>query len=264
MKELLETLKMITSIIGIIYFLFQIMQKVKVIIDTVPAPKTLDFFFLFFWVLAAALVGGLLWAFAQQIFPSLRSSNICTNVPGESMITLGGANEPHGLAAFLWPIITNIPTIILLILVLHKYFLFQLKETGIISLLAILSLSLASLIFYDFPISGYRGFRCYFTAQNLSYPTLEIYMVLIWSGMLSIIPFLTLYVAGKFHLLFNVSVAIIDCMVASGLVIGLMVFCVGFFVAGYHHSIFESARGVVAGVALRISLFFGLFILIKR
>lgn len=259
----MEALKMVIGVVGVLSFLFMMKVKVDDALAAINAPSTLNFYFLFFWALTVAWLGGLLWAGSQQLFPSIISSRSCENLANDSSLTLGGTKEPHGLAAFLWPIVTNLPVMGLLMLVSWQYNLILIKDAALVSLLVVLSLSVASLIFYDLPLWGNRGFRCYMSAQQLSDQELELYLVLIWSGLLAIVPFVALYGASKFGWLLSSSVSIKGCAIAIGMIVGLTIFSVGFFVSGYSHPSFESARGVVAGVALRVSLFFGIITIIK-
>jgi len=259
----MEAIKMVIGVIGTLSFLFMMKTKVDNALVAIKAPVTLNFYFLFFWALAAALLGGLLWAGSQQIFPSIISSSSCADLIQDPKLTLGGSKEPHGLAAFLWPIVTNLPIGVLLMVVSWRYAPISVKDAAVVSLIMVLSLSVAALIFYDLPLLGYRGFRCYLNAKGLAYQNLEIYLVLIWSGLLATIAFGALYGGSKFGLLPSLSVSIKDCAIAIGLLVGVTVFSVGFFIVGYPHPGFESARGVVAGVALRISLFFGIISMFK-
>lgn len=259
----MEAIKIVVGFIGIILFLFMMKTKVDDALGAIKAPDTLTFYFLFFWAVTAALLGGLLWAGVQQLFPTIISSSSCNDLTGDLRLTLGGVKEPHGFAAFLWPIVTNLPIVALLILVAWHYKLIPLNATALISLLVLLSLSVASLIFYDLPVFGYRGFRCYMSSKGLSFAELEFYLVLIWSGLLAAIAFLSLYGASKFGWLVSPSITLKGCAIAIGLVVGLTVLFVGFFIGGYPHPAFESARGIVAGVTLRVSLFFGIVTVLK-
>ncbi len=254
----MKAIEMVIGVIGTLSFLFMMKTTVDTALAAIKAPEKLNFYFLFFWTLAAALLGGLLWAGCQQLLPSITAYSACLELT-ESVprLTLGGSREPHGLAALLWPIVTNLPIAILLVLIAWRYALIPVHDAAIFSLVLLASLSVASLIFYDLPIFGFRGFRCYFDAKGYSYKELEMIMVLIWSFLFATISFGALYGSSKFGLFPALSLSIKDCSVAIVLLVGVTIFSVGFFIAGYPHPVFESGRGVVAAVALRISLFFG-------
>ena len=259
----MEAIKMVIGVVSVLLFLFMMKTNVDDALVAIKTPETLTFYFLFFWAVAVALLGGLLWAIFQQLFPSIISSSSCVDLIDDTKLTIGGSKEPHGFAAFLWPIVTNLPVAVLLMLVAWHYKFIPLKSAAFASLLVLLSLSVASLIFYDFPLFGYRGFRCYMSAKGQSFIKLELYLVLIWSALLAMVPFLTLYGASKSGWLVAPPVSIKNCAIAIGLLVGLTVSSVGFCIAGYPYPAFESARGVVAGVALRISLFFGIVTIFK-
>lgn len=248
------------SLIGILVFLFTMKHKVDDALAAIKAPPSLSFYFLFFWVVAAALLGGLMWAACQQVFPSLISSNSCAAAPVNTTPTLGGSREPHGLAAFLWPIVTNIPVMSLLLVLAIKYKFIPVKEVALGSLLMLVFLGVASLFFCDLPLFGYRGFRYYIEARGVDYVKTELYLVIIWSTILAIIPFLGMYGASKFGWIVGPARSLVASGAAVGLIVGMTTVSVGFFIAGYPYPVFEAARGTIAGLALRVSLFFGFII----
>ena len=250
----MKAIKMVMGIVGVLVFLSTMKTKVDDALAAIMAPDTLTFYFLFFWAVVAALLGGGLWAAVQQVF----SSCSCKDLTDDPRLTLGGGEEPYVLAAICWPIVTNLPIVALLMLVTLHYKLIPLNDAILISILVLLSLSVASLIFYNLPILGYRGFRCYISSKGLSFTKLEIYLVLIWSGLLAVFAFLSLYGASKFGWIVSSLITVKDCAIAICLVVGLTVSAVGIFIGGYPLPAFESARGIVAGVTLRASLFFGI------
>ncbi len=259
----MKAIEMVIGIIGALSFLFMMKTTVDTAVASIRAPGTLSFYFLFFWALAAALLGGLLWAGCQQLFPSFTLSTSCSELTESAQVSLGGSREPHGLAAVLWPIVTNLPIAVLLVLVAWRYALIPVHDAAFISLILLFSLSVGSLMFYDSPIAEFRGFRCFLDTKGFSYKELEVYLVLIWSFMLATFAFGAIYGSSKLGLFPSLSLSIIDLFVAIGLLVGVTIFTVGFFIAGYPNPAFESARGVVAALALRISLFFGIITIFK-
>jgi hypothetical protein len=259
----MEAIGKLIGIIGVLTFLFTMKQKVDDALAAIRAPESLNFYFLFFWALVAAILGGLFWAFCQQVFPPLASSFACSGASMAEGPMLGGSKEPHGLAAFMWAIVTNLPSAVLLSIVAARYGLLPLRGTVFASTAMLLFLGLASIMFYDFPLFGFKGFRCYVASKHLSYLETEMSLVVIWSALLALVPFLGIYVLSRLGWIGGLQGSLQGFLMAVGLTIGITSAAVGFFVAGYPVQVNESARGITAGIALRVSLFFG-FILGRK
>lgn len=251
----METIRTLASALGILVFLVLMKQRVSDALAAIGAPASLDFYFLFFWALAAALVGGLAWGACQRLSPSLNARR-CSQSPSAPTPTLGGSREPHGIAAWLWPVVTNVPILVLFVFFAVHYQLFGHAAVVRLASVFLLGLSLSSAVFYDLPLFGNRGFRCWLNTRGWRYEVLELALVLIWSTILSVIPFFLVHMAsnlGWFPL------APISGMVeAVGLTVGMTSLVVTFFVVTYPNEKFESARGILAGLTLRVSLFLGL------
>lgn len=258
----MEIISKIIGLVGILTFLFAMKQKVDDVLKAMNAPPLLNFYFLFFWATCAALLGGLIWAGCQQLFPALGSTS-CDGPATQTAPTLGGSREPHGAAAILWPIATNVPIAALLVILAWHYGFTPPRGAGIGSLIMLAALAIASLTFYDLPLQGQRGMRCQMETMHLGYLKTEFYLVLIWSTLLAVAPFVAMYAANRYGLVSGPAASLRGCGIAIGLIVGLTVTSVGFFIAGYPQGVFESARGVVAGVALRVSLFFGFIVSTK-
>jgi hypothetical protein len=252
----MDALGKLTGLFAIIIFLFTLKTKVDVALRAIRAPASLNFYFLFFWALAAAIIGGFVWAVCQQAFPSLGSPTVCAGHSTGGSPSLGGSREPHGLAAFLWPVVTNIPSLALMAVLTARYHLFPIRGTIVALLTVLLALAATSLAFYDIPLFGFKGMRRYLESKHLGYAPTEMYLVLIWSAALSSIPFLSTYAMRTI----GTAVSFTGSLVAIGLTVGLTTSAVGFFVLGYPLPEYESARGVAAGLALRVSVFFGFLV----
>jgi hypothetical protein len=257
----MEMIRSLGAILGILAFLVLMKQRVTDILAAIDAPASLNFYFLFFWALGAALVGGLGWAVCQRLFPSLTAAG-CTPVLSPATLTLGGAREPHGLGAFLWPIVTNIPPILLFAFMMRRYDLLSGSTVARLACVLLAGLALSSLLFYDLPLFGQRGFRCWLRARAWKYEELELVLVLIWSTVLSAIPFSLVRLASKLG--WWPIVPISGVVQAVAFAVGITSLIVASFVAAYPNAAFESARGILAGLALRVSLFFGIILTMSR
>jgi hypothetical protein len=126
------------------------------------------------------------------------------------------------------------------------------------------SLAIASLLFYDTPIIGslfgFQGFRSYILYQGYDYLMTEMYLVIIWSAMLSAVPFLGMYFLNLKGLISEPGASLTTCMYAIITTIGLTTFSVALFITFFTSPESESLRGAIAGMVLRILLFFGLLI----
>ena len=255
----MSVIGVISSLLGILVALLTLKTLFDRFLVAVDAPTSLNFYFLFFWAVVTSLLGGLMWAACQQIFPALMSTP-CDAAHGVATMTLGGSREPHGVAAALWPVVTNFPALISLSILAKRYECIPLKGALLGTALLIAFLSLVSLAFYDLPLSGHRGVRCFIESGGLGYLDRELYLVIIWSALLSIIPFLGLFCAGKMGWVVGPAKSLIGSSAAAAVTMVLTISSVGFFLAAYPDQSFETARGVVAGLALRVSLFFGFIV----
>lgn len=249
----MDAIKFVIGLVAILTFLMAIKGKVDEALVVMRAPEQLSFYFLFFWATTAALVGGLLWAGCQYLLPTASPS-------GGFEPTLGGSKEPHGLAALLWPLVTNLPTAVLILALSSTYHLLSLRIGTIVSAILLVGLMIASLMFYDIPVSGLRGVRLYIEAKQLGYVTTEMLLVVVWSALLALIPFSAMHVANRMGWISGPGASLAATGLAIGVTVVLTAFVVGFFVAGYPIQKYEAARGVLAGLALRVSLFFGLIL----
>ena len=248
----MDAIKFVIGLVSILMFLVAIKGKVDEALVIMSTPERLTFYFLFFWATTAVLAGGLLWAGCQYLLPQL--------VPSDAFEpSLGGTKEPHGLAALLWPVVTTLPTVVLILTLSSTYRLLPLHVGALVSVLLLVGLVIASLIFYALPPSGRPGVRLYVEAKHLGYVTTEMFLAVVWSALLALIPFSALYAANRLKWIMGPGTSLAAVSLAIGVTVVLTAFVVGFFVAGYRIRQYEAARRL-AGVALRVSLFFGLIL----
>lgn len=208
-----------------------------------PGQREFFFYLLFFWAMVASLLGGLFWNLFFQG-------------------TLGGSEEPHGWAAILWSIVTTLPLILTLIVLNKRYKLALQKQTQLY-IAFLVGVAIGSAVFYDLPLSGEAGFRLYFEAQNLPYANKEFWLVVIWSSLLASPGFLLMGITRLWLIPMSRNTITTTWLFfkQSALVIGLTTSAVSLFIWAFDdQSRFDSARGIVAGIFLRVAMFFGIFI----
>lgn len=215
---------------------------ITVLLSPEMLPRGSQFHFIFLLAIGTAVVGGIVW---NTIFRG----------------TLGGRLEPHGSYAMLWAFITNFPSVITLVLLNVKYRYLQQKDQLVLYSAYLVGLTMGSYVFYDIPLAGTVGVRWYLDALNVSPVSKEIVLVLTWSSLLSL----------GFMLLAAVKVLLVPpsriipdlvlpCLKQIALCISVTTLAVIVFLLPFQSRVeeLEAARGIVAGVALRTSLFFGL------
>lgn len=257
----LETIIGLISIFPFLLAYIPVVSKLLQELEKKPGvPPSPKFYFLFFLALFAAGLGGVLWIWSQKVYPSLYATplNVSFNP------SLGGSREPHSLAAFLWPIVTFLPSIVLFLWTSEKHKLLPGKKAILVSLTMMGSLMIASWLFYDTPIIGqllgFQGVRSYILDQSFSYQMTEILLVIIWSAMLSTVPFLVIYSLNLRGSISGPGASLITSAYAIFATIGLTTFSIALFITYFTSPESESLRGAIAGIVLRVSLFFGLLI----
>jgi TIR domain-containing protein len=196
------------------------------------------------WIVLLALVGGLLGGAIWQFF----------------WRSLGGATgEPHGIAALLWPVVTNAPTIFL-------FWLWQ--RTGLALravrvdahdvLVFLIGLALASWFFYDFPASGGIGLRHLVYAFPGSFFQREAVLVMLWTSSLALGGFLPLLARRLWMAKRDTRRSLSFLLGQLALVVGPTSLVVIIFVNIFPSGSYESARGILAGWFLRLGLILGL------
>ncbi|HEY4789122.1 MAG TPA: hypothetical protein VIH57_23900 [Bacteroidales bacterium] len=212
----------------------------RVIGQKLDFPARAGFVIKFLLAVAAGVIGGLLWNLIYQK-------------------GLGGNNmEPKGIWAFLWGAITNIPLAIALIILNMVYPFSENKKLWKVLFIYLLSIGLAGWFFYDFPILHYHGFREYYVSKLLSFVATESVIVIIWSAICSIFP---LIISSAFIMSRNNLLRVYrDALFMSLLIITVTSLIVIIYINALPHSpMFDTGRGIIAGVALRTMLFLGLY-----
>lgn len=244
--------------IGIAGFIFLIKEEIDKAIISLTLPQELNFYFLFFWAFVAAFFGGLFWNFLNRL-------NEKFAFMGESAYVGGTQSEPHGRAAAVWPLASIVPVVVVLISLNLIYPFTRIREQVLLYGMFLVGITLGSLCFYDLRLRGHRGFRNYLEARAKSSvqdsSRMELRLVVIWSTLLSVPGFLLL---GGMKLLvtrgyISFWVLVWPFLKQISLCIGLTTLAVIFFLLAFPgQPRFDTARGIVAGIFLRISLFFGL------
>lgn len=196
------------------------------------------------WIVLLALVGGLLGGAIWQFF----------------WRSLGGATgEPHGIAALLWPVVTNAPTILLLWLWQRTGLALRAVRVDAHDVLVFLiGLALASWFFYDFPVSGGIGLRHLVYAFPGSFFQREAVLVMLWTSSLALGGFLPLLVRRLWMAKRDTRRSLSFLLRQLALVVGPTSLVVIIFVNIFPSDSYESARGILAGWFLRLGLILGL------
>jgi hypothetical protein len=250
----LELIGLLASLIGIYQFIKELKVEYESAIRVLDLPSEVNFYFMLFWAFVAACLGGLLWSVINLLNETL-------HFMGPSPYVGGTQSEPHGVGAIIWPISTNIFTVLILIVLNRKYRFIGILQQLLLYGLFLVGLTVGSVIFYDLPISGKIGFRNYFDATEVSYLPKEFCLALIWSSLISISAFLftglTNMALSRMSKNFKMAARIFSKQ--NEICIGLTTCAVLFFISAFpDQPRFETARGIVAGLFLRIALFFGL------
>lgn len=245
---------LMASILGIFGFMISLREELNRAIKTLNLPPEVNFYFLFFWAFIAWFLGGLLWI-------GLNRLNDKYNFMGNSAYTGGPNSEPHGLGAIIWSISTTIFSIITLILLNNRYKFIENQVQLLIYTAFIVGISMGSVIFYDLPICGNKGFRNYFNTKKLTYFSKEFWLVVIWSSLISIFGFLFANIVKVVAL--PISKGLVPTaylfLKQIGICVGLTTCVVTFFLIVFpSQPRFEAAKGIIAGLFLRTTLFFGL------
>ena len=248
--ELLEITGVVASFLGIVMILSLSKKEIDGWIKGAGLPRDVNFYVWYFYALLAAFLGGLLWSILNRVF-------------GFMDPTLGGPTEPHGAAVIVWAIATNVPVIITLIILNRIYRFIAIRKQVLLYIVFLLSQIAGALLFYDFPLSRNVGFRNYFNTQPIPFFQKELLLVVIWSALLSIPAFLAI---GLVRVMLDPAPVRYRAIVWTflnqiGQCIGLTTLAVVLFLLAFPADPqFETARGIIAGVALRMSLFLGLLI----
>lgn len=195
------------------------------------------------WIIVLAflggLVGGAIWTFFSR--------------------SLGGSVEPHGIAAILWPAVTIFPAM-LLIWFYQRSSLggFKIDYYDVAGFFV--GLSIGSWCFYDLPLPGAVGFRGTIDKLTWSFFQKEAVLVVIWTACLSVGGFLPSLIRRLLVLKLGAKKSLSLLIIQVLLVMGPTSAAVITFVNIFPSDTYESGRGILAGILLRLGLIAGLLV----
>lgn len=136
----------------------------------------------------------------------------------------------------------------------------QVQTQILLYLIFLVGIAVGSKLFYDLPIQGKLGIRKYLDAQNISFIAKEFWLIIIWSSLLSL-GFLFESIVKLLVTQLTMVNIFWGLLKQVGLCIGLTTLSVTFFLLVFpEQPRMETARGIVAGLFLRIALFFALLL----
>src|SRR5260370_26429997 len=156
---------------------------------------------------------------------------------------LGGAIEPHGITAITWPVITNLPNM-LLIWLCYRIGIGRLKFDYYDASSFLIGLSIASWAFYYFLLPQGEGFRRMIYKLPWSFFQKESVLVVIWTVWLCLGGFLPLLIRRILVRKLSTKKVILLFIIQSSLVIVPTSLAVIIFVNRFPSEEYESARGL--------------------
>lgn len=233
----------LTAIVGLVRALMGLVKEIQETLDVLGLGQEkvpTAFYELWFWAFIAAITGGVVWGLCWR-----------RNVGGTGV-------EPHGIWAILWPILTLLPMFVCLGWLSFKYDLLPWRLQCVSYMVWLAGVIVGSMVFYDCPLKGpYHGIRdCVLNATPVY---AEFWLVLIWSALLATPAFLFLAMLQSWLFGIPITVETIWQVVVkpSGWVVIVTSFPVVACLLVYPN--LGDARGIVAGLFLRMSLFLALF-----
>jgi hypothetical protein len=229
----------IANIVTFIRTLFEVTKLPPQISKYIP-------YILFSWGVIASLIGGAIWGLIWK--------------------NLGDKNEPHGLKSLLWAIITNLATILSFLYVGKTFLQIDIIKLTIISVAFLIGASVGAWIFYSVPFRS-NGIRNFFEQRerekrikNWLYWN-EFRLALIWSSLIAFPAFLLVQLA-KIYIYGYAFVPQLLIFLHQLLLVILFTCGVVWSFISIYPSVRKHAmaRGLIAGITLRTTLFLGLFI----
>lgn len=241
-----KLIEFIGTLIGIITFIVTGIATVNNWVDTLRLPTTFSFYFLAFYAFVAAIVGGLFWNLYNRNDP-----------------TLGGEEEPQGWKAIIWAILTNIPIVGILVILNLIYHFASIPYQCLLYGAFLIGVMTGSLIFYGgffyWRNLKFKGFRKLIYSTNRSDIFKELLLVILWLLLISGFGFLAMglmkwRIAGIIDFLTPIA--------QIGYCMGFTTLAVVFFLLAFPDQLrrFESSRGIIASLALRMTLFFAVLL----
>lgn len=233
----------LADFLGIFFAFFFIKSRIDELIGTLQFPKQLNFYFLFFWAFLSALVGGFIW----NLFSRLARTNVILT-------------EPHGWSPLFWAIISNLPTVTTLFIINIHYPYSSPKQQAPLFLVFLLGITIGAVLFYNIPLSGRTGFRSFISQGTGRTSSLqEFWLSLIWTALLSMgFVFMNITKLALYD-----SITLLDMTIAilrqAGIFISITVMSIMFGLLAFpRKERTETALGVIAGLFVKIALFFSL------
>jgi len=267
MKDFIELIGelfcLVLSLLAIVGIIIIGKKEIDRWIDGWELSAELNFYFLSLYSLIAAVLGGVIWYGLNRV-------NDWHQIFGPSPY-VGGTIEPHGIAAIIWLVATNTPVISTLCILGWKYLGWEDDSTErwhqfVLYSVFLLGIIGGSWIFYNLPLDK-SGLRNYLTSLNVFSPFFkECVLALLWSFLTSFFGFFSFGLV-KFIAFERRGFKIL--LKQTGLSIGLTallttlsVFCflLAFTDPLSGQSGFAIARGILAGLTLRMTLFLGLLV----
>lgn len=218
-------------------------------------PDLLIFLFLLFLGSVGAVLGGGLWA-------AINWWNDRAGFMGPSPY-VGGELEPHGWAAVIWASTSLLPIALVAYLVLRRSSgdTTPPRGTRLRFGLFLVGAMIGAVIFYDIPIGRSQGFREYLGDERmLSFIEREFWLAMLWATVIAGTAFAVagFTVGSDGTVAYHVSRRF---AVQLALVVPITVLIVAAFLLAYPDDLkFTTGRGLVAGGALRVGVFFGLLL----
>jgi hypothetical protein len=171
---------------------------------------------------------------------------------------LGGTGqEPHGLSALFWGATANVFSFLILILINKRISNIPWRRQIFIYGAFLLGITLGGWTYYDLPLAGHVGFRSLIENKLNGCIGVEGMIALLWSGIIGTFGFAFLYIAKlcfgqKYEMNFSFA-GLVMAIITTIIVTTLAIMC--FVVVFPCLPQFNSARGIIAAVALRTTLF---------
>ncbi len=190
-------------------------------------------------LLASAALGGVIWTFGWG--------------------ALGGSVEPRGMAATIWFLIGTGPVVGAVMLVVRNWALVPGVRNNLGRYASFLGGGvLGALSFYGVPSLGYGGIRPWLEQQALPFVSVEHLLVVAWS---SVIGMPALMLAARFERPRRpLAAAAVAVALQLGIMVGLTSAAVAITLSAFPTPAYESVRGLVAGLALRVGLALALLV----
>ena len=238
----------VANVLAILGSIWAAMATTNQWIDTLKLPTTFNFYFLAFWALVAAGAGGLIWNFSNRYI--LKKE------------TIGGEVEPSGWEAIAWSFSTNLCIVVALVILNLIYHFAPIPYQLLLYCAFLIGAMIGSLLFYGgLPYWRNRqlgGLRKYIYSKPWSDAFKELVLVVLWSLLISGLGFLAMGLTKR--LVTGIS-DLVTPIIQIGFCVELTTLAVLFFLVAFtDQTKFESARGIIAGLALRMTLFFGVLL----